>query len=212
MKGASHIRTWNTFSQSDEVAHVWKRVCPAVRAGGQVQCLSFAIALLLVGSTVFAQTVRYVYDDAGRLIAVTDPSGETAVYTYDATGNVVSITRSSAAVKVLYLSPSSGSVGQAVRILGTGFSSVPSRNTVTFNGTTATIVSAAEGELVANVPVGATTGPVSVTSPSGIASSPEPFTVATSLVPTISGFTPGIGVFATPVTARTSPLPRTTIA
>src|SRR5688500_6438728 len=85
------------------------------------------------------QPVRYVYDDLGRLIAVVDPTGEAATYVYDAVGNVVSITRTSAAVKVLGLSPYSGPVGATVTIAGTGFSTVATDNVVTFNGTAAQV-------------------------------------------------------------------------
>ena len=60
--------------------------------------LTTALALLLACAIgVSAQTVRYVYDAAGRLVAVIDQNGDAAIYTYDAVGNVLSIARQSAA-------------------------------------------------------------------------------------------------------------------
>ncbi|MFH5884766.1 IPT/TIG domain-containing protein [Halalkalibaculum sp. DA3122] len=61
------------------------------------------------------------------------------------------------------ISPESGPVGTAVTISGSGFSSVRSENSVTFNGIEAALETASETELMAIVPEGATTGPVEVT-------------------------------------------------
>ena len=50
--------------------------------------------MALTVRTLSAQTVvQYDYDALGRLIAVVDPTGDTATYTYDAVGNVLSISR-----------------------------------------------------------------------------------------------------------------------
>src|SRR5258708_203089 len=47
------------------------------------------LALCVMGSALAsAQSgIQYFYDELGRLIAVVDPSGDTATYTYDAVGN-----------------------------------------------------------------------------------------------------------------------------
>jgi YD repeat-containing protein len=47
-----------------------------------------AIAVFAEAMAVSAQTVNYVYDGAGRLTCVNEPSGNTAVYGYDLEGNV----------------------------------------------------------------------------------------------------------------------------
>jgi YD repeat-containing protein len=145
--------------------------------------------------------ITYIYDRIGRLIGVVDPAGDTAVYHYDAVGNLTSISRqSSALVSVIDFNPTSGPVGAAVTIHGTGFSSTPSQNTVTFDGTAATVSSASPTALVVTVPAGATTGSIAVTAPAGSASSSMPFTVtATSGAPTITSFTPTIGTPGTAV-------------
>jgi YD repeat-containing protein len=149
---------------------------------------------------VASADITYVYDRIGRLIGVVDPASDTAVYHYDAVGNLTSISRqSSALVSLIDFNPASGPVGTTVTIFGTGFSPTPSENTVTFNGTAATVASASPTQLVASVPAGATTGSIGVTAPAGSASSSSPFTVtATSGAPTITSFTPTI---ATPGTA-----------
>ncbi len=116
--------------------------------------------------------ISYVYDDLGRLVAVIDPANGTAVYSYDAVGNILSITRQSATiVAVLQVTPNAAAIGAAVTIYGTGFSTTPSQNTVTFNGTTATVTAATATSLTTTVPTGATTGTVMVTAPGGAAAS-----------------------------------------
>jgi hypothetical protein len=66
--------------------------------------------------------------------------------------------------KVTALSPTTGSVGTAVSITGTGFGVTQASNsTVTFNGTTAMPISWSSTSIVVNVPSGATTGNVIVT-------------------------------------------------
>src|SRR4051812_22212749 len=40
-----------------------------------------------------SEPVRYAYDDAARLVGVTDPAGDTAAYAYDQAGNLTGITR-----------------------------------------------------------------------------------------------------------------------
>lgn len=151
-----------------------------------------------------AQTagISYIYDRLGRLVGVVDPAtNESAIYRYDAVGNLLSIARQSAAVvAIIEFTPSSGPVGTAVTISGTGFGPTAADNTVAFNGSVATIVSASPTRLVATVPAGATTGPITVAAPGGSATSDRPFTVGTPGAPTITSFTPTIGTPATPVT------------
>src|SRR5687767_3843378 len=111
-----------------------------------------------------ASDITYVYDGLGRLIAVVDPAGDTAVYSYDAVGNLLSISRqSSVLVSVIGFSPGSGPVGTTVTIYGTGFGPTAGQNTVTFNGTTASVSSATPTQLVVTVPAGATSGAIAVT-------------------------------------------------
>lgn len=120
----------------------------------------------------------FVHDDAGRLVAAVDPDGDTARYHYDAVGNLVSIDRvASSTTRVLEVTPKKGPVGSRVTIYGTGFSATPSSNTVTFNGTAATVVEATKSRLEVTVPLSATTGSIAVTGTGGSAASASPFTV-----------------------------------
>src|SRR5262249_28003653 len=128
--------------------------------------------------------------------------GDTATYNYDAVGNLTSITRqNSTALSVVEFSPNSGPIGTTVTIYGTGFSATANQNTVTFNGTVATVNSATATQLVATVPSGATTGLINVTTPGGSASSAAAFTVTGAAgTPTITNFTPTTGVAGASVT------------
>ena len=159
---------------------------------------------LLSGASMRAQTqpVNYIYDALGRLVGVVDRNGDSAVYNYDAVGNLLSIERHTAStVAILQFSPQSGPIGTTVTISGTGFSATANQNTLTFNGVSATITSATTTQLVANVPTGATTGTIAVTTPLGSASSSSAFTVTSNNnAPTITSFTPSIGVAGTAVT------------
>lgn len=144
--------------------------------------------------------VTYSYDALGRLVGTVDPTGAAATFVYDAVGNLLSIQRSSAgAVSVLSVSPPSGPTGTAVTITGTGFSAVPTQNTVLFNGTAASVTASSATQLSVTVPSGATTGTVSVTTPAGSATG-GPFTVPASTAPTISSFTPTIATVGSAVT------------
>ena len=162
-----------------------------------------AVGSILVGITngVARADITYVYDRIGRLIGVVDPAGDSAVYYYDAVGNLTRISRqSSAFLSIIDFNPAAGPAGTVVTIFGTGFDPTPGANTVTFNGTVATVSSASPTELVVSVPLGATTGVVAVTSPAGSATSSAPFTVTTSTgAPAITGVTPTIGTPGTPI-------------
>jgi YD repeat-containing protein len=143
-----------------------------------------------------AGQVTYVYDELGRLVSVIDPSGNAANYRYDAVGNILEIDRAgTSTVSISEFTPRSGPVGTTVVISGTGFSPTPSSNTVTFNGTAATVTAATANQLTTTVPAGATSGTIGVATPNGSATSSAVFTVTTtgSLgAPTITSFSPAI--------------------
>ena len=48
----------------------------------------FLCVTLWIAGTLFADTVSYAYDDAGRLTSVTYSSGATITYSYDSAGNL----------------------------------------------------------------------------------------------------------------------------
>jgi RHS repeat-associated protein len=165
-----------------------------------IPLLALGLPPLAAQAATQSDPIAYAYDEAGRLRAVIDPSAGAAVYSYDAVGNLVSIARQNAtATSIIEVDPDSAPVGSSVTIYGTGFSSTPSQNTVTFNGAAATVTSASATTLVATVPVGASTGPINVTSPAGSATSSSAFTVVAAVGPSISGFSPTTGTPGTSV-------------
>ncbi|MGH2757276.1 MAG: IPT/TIG domain-containing protein, partial [Actinomycetota bacterium] len=169
-----------------------------------VLMLTLFASLLPLGPPAGAQTpggITHVYDEAGRLVATIDPATETAIFAYDAVGNIDSITRrSSALTSIIEFTPNGAAVGDKVTIYGTAFGPAATDNTVTFNGTTATVTAATATKLEVTVPAGATTGRISVTAPSGTATSDTDFSVVGSNIPTISSVSPNIGVAGSSVT------------
>ncbi len=167
----------------------------------RIGILTTACALAFMGVASPAADISYVYDDAGRLRAVIDPASDTAIYAYDSIGNLTGITRqASTTLAVLQFTPGTGPVGTTITIYGTGFSATPASNTVKFNGTTATVLTASTTILTATVPSSATTGSISVTVGANTATSAASFTVGTSPAPTITTVSPAIGPPGTVVT------------
>ena len=150
---------------------------PKVRSSVYFAFALFSLLWATIGTR--AQSgVQYVYDDLGRLTGVIDPSGNAAGYSYDAVGNLLGITRyTSSQISVLQFSPTSGPVGTTVTISGTGFSTTITSDSVSFNGTAATIASATANQIVTTVPSGASTGTITVTSPAGSFTTTQSFTV-----------------------------------
>jgi len=130
----------------------------------------------------FAQqggVARYFYEANGRLAAVLSPTGEAAIYQYDQAGNFTSITRRAAnELSIIEFTPGAGGVGAQVTIYGTGFSDMPSANTVKFNGVTGTVTAATKIQLTVNVPMGATTGPINISNVNGSVTSGGNFFVS----------------------------------
>jgi YD repeat-containing protein len=132
-------------------------------------------------------TTKYVYDDNGRLRAVISPAGEATVWEYDAAGNFTAIRRLTANdLELLAFSPHEGVPGDLVTFTGVGFGGGVSA--VSFNGTLSNNVQLTTPFVVAEVPVGATTGPITLTTPRGFVTTPIPFTIR--------------GVRVTPASAR----------
>ncbi len=160
-----------------------------------------AVCLVVISASSAQAQITYVYDELGRVIAVTDPGGDTVRYNYDAVGNITSISRAaSSTLSFISFSPGSGPVGATVTIHGTAFSTTPANNTVTFNGTAATVTASTATKITTTVPSGATTGVIQVTVSAVSVSSSTNFTVTTSATPTISAISPTIGAAGTGIT------------
>jgi uncharacterized repeat protein (TIGR03803 family) len=102
------------------------------------------------------------------------------------------------------IQPTSGKVGAAVKILGTNLTGATS---ITFNSTAAVFKVVKSSEITATIPTGASTGLVTVTTPSGTLTSNRQFLVT----PKITSFTPASGPVGTSVTITGVSLTQTTI-
>jgi uncharacterized protein DUF4082/Big-like domain-containing protein/IPT/TIG domain-containing protein len=89
--------------------------------------------------------------------------------------------------------PAGGTVRKVVTITGTGFTGA---TTVSFNGTAAQFRVDSDVQIRAMVPAGATSGPITVSTPGGTATSSTSFKVR----PKINGFSPTSGPVGTTVT------------
>lgn len=87
-------------------------------------------------------------------------------------------------------------------ILGSGYSSIPSQNSVTFGGAAAVVSSSSNTLIQTTVPAAATTGPIAVSvTGSGNATSSSSFTVTGAIpAPTISTFSPTVASANTTIT------------
>lgn len=153
--------------------------------------LAKALLLAAIFSTgvAAAATVQYVYDDLGRLVAAVDASGQTTVYTYDAAGNLLSVSsNASTQLSIVAFAPNHGKEGDSVTIIGSAFIANPAQNTVSFNGTPATVSTATATTIVAVVPAGASSGPISVSNTNGTVTSANSFSVVAA--PVITAVTP----------------------
>jgi tripartite motif-containing protein 71 len=93
--------------------------------------------------------------------------------------------------------PNKALAGASVTITGTGFSSTPANQLVQFNGVTATVTASTSTSLTITVPVGATTGKLSVIREGTTVLSTTEFL---ALPLSITSFTPGIGIVGAPIT------------
>lgn len=150
------------------------RIAPKIAVLATLLSVQLAFAPLAV-----AQETRYIYDPLGRLIGVIDQDGRITIYDYDPAGNLLGIRRpeTTTPVTITLVNPSIGVVGTQVEILGVGFSALPTANELAFNGVPAVVMAASPNRLVTQVPAGATSGPITLTTPLGSATSPAPFRV-----------------------------------
>ena len=103
------------------------------------------------------------------------------------------------------ISPTSGQIGSAVTITGTGFTGATA---VSFNGTAATSFTAvSDTQITATVPAGTTSGTVTVTAPGGQVTSTTSFVVTPAtakLTLTVGGLSGGAVKLGKSVTAKGS--------
>ena len=145
----------------------------ATNSEGSASATSAASPQVLEGA---GSGIRYLYDEAGRLDLVDDPTQGAAVYHWDADGNLLSIQRYSAStLAVLQVTPPHAPPGTQVDITGTGFSAEASNDEVSFDGTAATVIKATTTDLIVTVPEGASIGAITVKIGEHSAESPGAF-------------------------------------
>ena len=105
-------------------------------------------------------------------------SGPLTVNIYNATSNAVPFSVEGAP-SVTSVSPAVGPVGSTVTISGSGFCAAQASSTIQFYGVNAAVTTWSDGQIVATVPAGASSGPVGVTV-AGIVGSVRNFDLNTS--------------------------------
>lgn len=170
------------------------------------------VPMLLVLASGAATATQYSYDELGRLRTATVAADGTAEYIYDDAGSLISVERHPNGTPVLAsFSPHFAAPGATVTLYGAGFSAQPSANSVSFNGTPATVTASSAQSLTVTVPAGATSGALQVSVGGLVTTSVEDFTVEPSrTAPTVATLshacvTPGQWVTVTGTQFDTAP-------
>ena len=158
-----------------------------VRSRTKLRIGLFVVAMTLPVAAALAAARQYLYDDLGRLVLVMNGNGAAIVYAHDENGNVLSITRWSG-VAIASFSPTSGTVGTPITIVGHGFDPDAADNAVLIGGVAATVTSATPTQLVVTIPSGATSGPISVTVAGHTAVSTQSLSIVPSSMKWLMGF------------------------
>lgn len=149
------------------------------------------MAILCLASDVQAQqggSVTYGYDDNGRLISVTLPTGESVTYSYDPAGNITNIQRlTGPGPQFFSFTPQFGFVNDTVTFNGNNFGSITS---ISFNGTFATTFSGNLTQITATVPSGASTGQIIVTLSNGAFTTATFSVLALQVIPSVVSVLP----------------------
>jgi Metallo-peptidase family M12/Calx-beta domain/Domain of unknown function (DUF4214) len=170
---------WNTGSTQ---AVTWN---VASTNAGAVNAANVKITLSTDNGTTFPIVLaNSTPNDGSEVVTIpgTPAGGSTARIKVEAVGNIFfnissgfTITGSANTVPTISsFTPGSGSAGTNVTITGTNFINPTAVN---FNGTSSLFTVNSTTEIVATVPIGATTGPISVTTASGTAVSTNNFVV-----------------------------------
>lgn len=139
---------------------------PLLLAFGASGSLSYNTQAQTVTSICYESAVPQLvvhYGTAGHVDLKTDgsftgvgPDGTTIIQGSAPTAGT------SSAPTITNFAPTSGAVGSTVTITGSNFDAFALHNQVSFNGVSATVVTASTTQLVVTVPTGATTGTISV--------------------------------------------------
>src|SRR6266478_3148615 len=160
-----------------------------------------------ISGTSFSGATAVTFNGASASFSVTSDTAIRATVPAGATTGSIGVTTSAGTATsssaftvasppaISGFAPASGPVGTTVSISG---SSLTGATSVTFSAVSASFAVTSATEIQATVPAGATTGPLSVITPAGTASSSIAFTVVPP--PAITGFAPASGPVGTRVT------------
>jgi photosystem II stability/assembly factor-like uncharacterized protein len=113
-------------------------------------------------------------------------------------GVILAYTNGASFPSIGSFAPSAGDFGDSVTLTGSGFTGASG---VYFHGVSASYTVVSDTQITTAVPVGATSGTISVTTPGGTGASASSFTVTSiTPVPAITGFSPTSGPVSTSVT------------
>src|SRR5437762_6491921 len=148
-----------------------------------------------INGTNFTGASAVLFNGTSASFTVGSATAITATVPAGATSGPISVTTSDGTASsaasftvinpptISSFTPSSGPVGTSVTISGTNFTGA---SAVLFNGTSASFTVSSATAITATVPAGATSGPISVTTPGGTASSAASFTVGDTTPPTVT--------------------------
>ena len=143
------------------------------------------------GAVSHASTVTIAENQTSTTFVVTGVTAGSVTLTATApirTAGTLGLTVSLPPPTITGFTPTSGTVGTVVTITGTNFGTIAQGGTIVkFNGTTAVATAVTATSLTTTVPLGSTTGPISVQTSGGTATSTTSFTVTLSVDFTISG-------------------------
>ena len=177
--------TISSFTPTSALAGASVTITGTNFSGSTAVSFNGTAAAFVVTSDTQIQTTVPAGATTGPL-RVTAPGGSVTSGSPINTASVIAPTIAS-------FTPASGGVGVSVTITGTNFTGVAD---VKFNGAAAAFTVVSDTSIQATAPAGVTSGPLSVTTPGGTATSASSFTAA----PTIASFTPATGAAGASVT------------
>jgi hypothetical protein len=165
-------------------------------------------AVVTISGTAFTGATSVTFNGTSSTFTISSDTQITATVPSGATTGSIAVTTGGGTAQsgtnftvvahlpptITGFTPASGSVGTSVTISGANLKGATS---VTFNGTSASFKFSGM-KIIATVPAGATSGPITVTTPGGLATSGTSFAVIAA--PAIANFTPANGPVGTQVT------------